>query len=133
MTRVFLEKSAEVDLTHIAQLGIIRNGAVLPKIIDNFRQGRLQLFVFCGYLGTVFIDLKQKVINAGKIIKRVVLRAVFNRFEEGVNQLIGMRDEWPEMGNRMKTLYRERYCWDEMERRLIQLYTDLQNEEDTDR
>lgn len=54
-------------------------------------------------------------------------------FADGVNRLIKRKDEWPLIAGRMKEIYRNQYCWDEMERRLIQLYTDLQNEEDTDR
>ena len=46
-------------------------------------------------------------------------------FIEGVNRLIARKDEWPAMGSRMNALYQNQYCWDEMERRLIQLYTDL--------
>lgn len=53
-------------------------------------------------------------------------------FIDGVNRLIRRKDEWPSMGSRMKEIYRNQYCWDEMERRLIQIYTDLQNEENTD-
>ena len=47
-------------------------------------------------------------------------------FADGINRLFEMKDEWPAMGNRMKALYQEQYCWDEMERRLIQLYAELQ-------
>lgn len=54
-------------------------------------------------------------------------------FIDGINRLIERKDEWPLIGSRMKEIYRNQYCWDEMERRLIQLYTDLQNEENTDR
>jgi glycosyltransferase involved in cell wall biosynthesis len=54
-------------------------------------------------------------------------------FIDGVNRLIKRKDEWYLIGNRMKEIYRNQYCWDEMERRLIQLYADLQNEENTDR
>ena len=46
-------------------------------------------------------------------------------FIDGVNRLIGRKEEWPLIGSRMKEIYRNQYCWDEMERRLIQLYTDL--------
>ena len=53
-------------------------------------------------------------------------------FIDGVNRLMKRKDEWHSIGNRMKEIYRNQYCWDEMERRLIQIYTDLQNEENTD-
>ena len=50
-------------------------------------------------------------------------------FIDGVNRLIERKDEWHSIGNRMKALYRDQYCWDEMERRLIQIYAELQNED----
>ena len=53
-------------------------------------------------------------------------------FIDGVNRLIGRKEEWPLIGNKMKEIYWNRYCWDEMERRLIQLYADLKHEENID-
>ena len=53
-------------------------------------------------------------------------------FIDGVNRLIERKGEWHSIGYRMKEIYRNQYCWDEMERRLIQVYTDLQNEKNTD-
>ena len=49
-------------------------------------------------------------------------------FINGVNRLIERKDEWHSIGYKMKEIYRNQYCWDEMERRLIQVYSDLQNE-----
>ena len=46
-------------------------------------------------------------------------------FADGVKRLIERKEEWPLIGNKMKEIYWNQYCWDEMERRLIQLYTDL--------
>ena len=54
-------------------------------------------------------------------------------FIDGVNRLIARKDEWPLIGSRMKEIYRNQYCWDEMERRLMQLYTEIENEKNTDR
>lgn len=53
-------------------------------------------------------------------------------FIDGVNRLIQRKDEWQLIGNRMKEIYRDQYCWEEMDRRLVQIYSDLQNEEDSD-
>ena len=50
-------------------------------------------------------------------------------FMDGVNRLIARKNEWHSIGNRMKALYRDQYCWDEMERRLIQIYAQLQKED----
>lgn len=54
-------------------------------------------------------------------------------FIDGVNRLIERKDEWPLIESRMKEIYRNQYCWDEMERRLIQIYTEIENEKNTDR
>ena len=54
-------------------------------------------------------------------------------FIDGVNRLIGRKDEWPLIESRMKEIYRNQYCWDEMERRLIRIYTEIENEKNTDR
>ena len=54
-------------------------------------------------------------------------------FIDGINRLIERKGEWCSIGNRMKEIYRDQYCWDEMENRLIQIYTGLYNEENTDR
>lgn len=42
---------------------------------------------------------------------------------KGLNEMIELKDEWPSMSRRMKTLYKEQYSWTEMERRLVELYT----------
>ena len=50
-------------------------------------------------------------------------------FMDGVNRLIARKDQWDSIGSKMKALYRDRYCWDEMERRLIQIYAQVQKED----
>ena len=54
-------------------------------------------------------------------------------FIDGVNRLLKRKEEWPLIGDRMKEIYRDQYCWDEMEKRLIQIYTEIENEKNTDR
>lgn len=54
-------------------------------------------------------------------------------FIDGVNRLIERKAEWPVIGRRMQEIYRNQYCWDEMENRLIQLYMEIENEKNTDR
>ena len=46
-------------------------------------------------------------------------------FIDGVNRLLKRKEAWPLIGDRMKEIYRDRYCWDEMERRLLGLYEDM--------
>lgn len=47
-------------------------------------------------------------------------------FADGLNRLIERRKEWALIGNRMKEIYRNQYSWDMMEKRLIQIYTEIQ-------
>lgn len=53
-------------------------------------------------------------------------------FASGIGRLVSIKDKWCSIGEKMKQLYQNQYCWDEMERRLIELYAKLQNEKDTD-
>ncbi len=45
-----------------------------------------------------------------------------------IENLIAKRNEWPEISFKMKKLYQKDYSWDEMEKRLISLYRELENE-----
>ena len=54
-------------------------------------------------------------------------------FVDGLSRLLSRKEEWPLIEGRMKALYQNQYCWDEMERRLIQIYSEIDNEEATDR
>lgn len=44
---------------------------------------------------------------------------------EGLNALVDRREEWDAMGERMKRLYNEQYSWAEMEKRIIDLYSEI--------
>jgi glycosyltransferase involved in cell wall biosynthesis len=46
-------------------------------------------------------------------------------FVEGLNNLIKRRDEWELMSRKMKDIYRRDYSWNEMERRLLELYNNI--------
>lgn len=46
-------------------------------------------------------------------------------FERGLDRLISRKEEWPEISNRMRTIYNEKYSWEEMKRRLVELYSQL--------
>ena len=48
-------------------------------------------------------------------------------FAKGVAELIRNRDQWEKIGERMKKLHEERYSWEEMERRLLALYRELED------
>jgi glycosyltransferase involved in cell wall biosynthesis len=46
-------------------------------------------------------------------------------FVSGIYKLIENRNKWCDIGEKMKIIYQDKYCWDEMERRLIELYAEL--------
>ncbi len=46
-------------------------------------------------------------------------------FEKGLDRLISRKEEWPEISNRMRAIYNEKYSWEEMKRRLVELYSQL--------
>jgi glycosyltransferase involved in cell wall biosynthesis len=44
---------------------------------------------------------------------------------DGLNELYDRKNEWNIIGGRMKQLYMQSYSWDEMEKRLIELYSNF--------
>lgn len=63
------------------------------------------------------------------VIEREHLGAVIDYspegFAKGMEDIVGRRDDWENISLRMKALYKEKYSWSEMEKRLIQLYDNL--------
>lgn len=47
-------------------------------------------------------------------------------FIDGVNKLAKRKAEWHSMGCKMKEIYQNQYCWDEMEKRLLGVYDTLE-------
>lgn len=48
-----------------------------------------------------------------------------NGFDQGLLKLVEAHDKWEAMGDRMKRIYKEKYSWNEMARRLLSLYEEL--------
>lgn len=46
-------------------------------------------------------------------------------FEKGLERLLERRDEWPVMSEKMKQIYKEKYSWEKMRKRLVKLYDEL--------
>ena len=46
-------------------------------------------------------------------------------FEQGLEELVKLRDEWPSIHNKMKKIYNENYSWKVMEKRLVDLYNQI--------
>lgn len=54
------------------------------------------------------------------------------KFNKAIDELISRKDEWDSMGERGYELYQEEFSWGEMERRLLNLYEDLEKEKITE-
>lgn len=73
------------------------------------------------------------VSNTGmsSIVKKYDIGELINYDEESLEQaienLIKRKNEWNKISFKMRTLYKEQYSWEEMERRLIALYGRLEN------
>lgn len=46
-------------------------------------------------------------------------------FEKGLERLLERRSEWPAMSEKMKQIYKEKYSWEKMRKRLVRLYDTL--------
>jgi glycosyltransferase involved in cell wall biosynthesis len=108
--------------------------AIYDPVIENHRFAAPNKFYESLMLGKPVIMVKNtgmsQVVESNNI--GVLIDYSKEGFAFGVNKLIEMKDNWCSIGDKMKELYRNQYCWDEMERRLIQTYAELQNEKDTD-
>ena len=45
--------------------------------------------------------------------------------EQGIDELIANKSEWKTTGEQMRALYENQYCWEEMEKRLLSLYSEV--------
>lgn len=48
-------------------------------------------------------------------------------FEKGLNRLINRKEEWDDISKKSKALYNKEFSWEEMERRIINLYQYIGN------
>lgn len=108
--------------------------AIYDPAIDNHRYAAPNKFYESLMLGKPVIMARGTGMS--EIVEENAIGELIEFSEEGfidgVNRLIARKDEWPLIGRKMQEIYRDQYCWDEMESRLIRLYTDIQNEENTD-
>ncbi|MBE7056234.1 MAG: glycosyltransferase family 4 protein [Ruminococcaceae bacterium] len=49
----------------------------------------------------------------------------YDGFEKGLRDLIDRKNEWSEISEKMKSLYTEKFSWEIMEKRLLDLYNNL--------
>ena len=109
--------------------------AIYDPTIDNHRFAAPNKFYESLMLGKPVIMVYDTGMSEVVAENGIGERIEFSKegFIDGVNRLLKRKEEWPLIGDRMKEIYRDQYCWDEMARRLIQMYAELQNEENTDR
>lgn len=101
--------------------------AIYDPAIDNHRFAAPNKFYESLMLGKPVIMARgtgmSEVVEANRIGELIEFSK--ESFIDGVSRLIGRKDEWPLIGKRMKEIYRNQYCWDEMERRLVAMYTEI--------
>jgi glycosyltransferase involved in cell wall biosynthesis len=62
----------------------------------------------------------------------VVIDYNLSSLKDGINKLIASKNEWPTWGLNMKKIYAEKYSWEEMEKKVIDLYDSLEFENNSD-
>ena len=109
--------------------------AIYDPAIDNHRFAAPNKFYESLMLGKPVIMVRgtgmSEVIEENGIGECIAFSK--EGFIGGINRLIRRKDEWPTIGRRMKELYGNQYSWDMMEKRLMQIYTEIENEENPDR
>lgn len=108
--------------------------AIYDPTIENHRFAAPNKFYESLMLGKPVIMVKNTGMS--QVVEKNDIGVLIDYSKEGfvcgVNKLIGLKDNWYSIKVKMNELYQNQYCWDEMERRLIQIYTELQNEKDND-
>ena len=108
--------------------------AIYDPTVENHRFAAPNKFYESLMLGKPIVMVKNtgmsQVVEANGI--GVLIDYSKDGFNAGINKLIEISDDWHGMSETMKELYQNQYCWDEMERRLIELYAELHDEEGTD-
>ena len=101
--------------------------AIYNPVVDNHRYAAPNKFYESLMLGKPVVMARGTGMS--EIVEENDLGVLINYskdgFTDGINQLLYRKDEWPEIGMRMKEIYKNQYCWDEMERRLMQIYAEL--------
>lgn len=102
--------------------------AIYDPVVDNHRFAAPNKFYESLMLGKPVIMARgtgmSEVVEANAIGELIEFSK--EGFIDGVNRLIQRKDEWPLIESRMKEIYQNQYCWDEMERRLLGLYDNLE-------
>lgn len=102
--------------------------AIYDPEVENHRFAASNKFYESLLLGKPLLMVKGTGMS--EVVEKERIGEVIDYSEEGfatgVQKLLVLEGEWDEISVRMKKLYFERYNWDVMKKRLIQLYEELE-------
>ena len=109
--------------------------AIYDPSVDNHRYAAPNKFYESLMLGKPVIMVRGTGMS--EVVEANGIGALIDYSREGlidgITRLVASKDQWPAMEKRMKELYQNQFCWDEMERRLMRIYAELENEKNSDR
>lgn len=101
--------------------------AIYDPTVENHQFAASNKFYESLFLGKPLIMAKGTGMS--EVVEKERIGVVIDYSEEGfalgMQKILEMEDEWDEISNRMKNLYLEKYNWNVMKKRLIQLYEEL--------
>lgn len=101
--------------------------AIYDPQIENHRYAAPNKFYEALMLGKPLIMVENTGMS--NVVKQndigVLIDYSQEGFGKGMLELVDRRDEWLDISNRMKNIYEDQYSWNEMERRLIDLYSNI--------
>ena len=101
--------------------------AIYDPSIENCRRAAPNKFYESLMLGKPVIMVKETGMSSVVSQNNIGELIEFSEkgFETGLERLINRKEEWAEMSERMKAIYKEQYSWEIMRRRLADLYSQL--------
>lgn len=106
--------------------------AIYDPAIENHRFAAPNKFYESLMLGKPVVMVKNTGMS--QIVKQNNIGEVIDYSQEGfikgITELIKRKSEWPSISEKMNELYREQFCWTEMDRRLVELYAGFESEKD---
>jgi len=101
--------------------------AIYDPIIANHKYAAPNKFYESLMLGKPVIMAKNTGMDEVVSINDVgeVIEYDIKSLEDAIEKLVSRKNEWPNISLKMKKLYNREYSWEEMERRLLELYEDI--------
>jgi len=101
--------------------------AIYDPLIPNHYYAAPNKFYESLMLGKPIIVVKNTGID--EIVQETNIGAVIDYNQgsliEGIEELIGRKDDWPSISLKMKEIFRKYYSWGEMEKRLSHFYREI--------